>query len=202
MISLEEEQRLTVVQEDIFRGRAELQGAENLLEFQRREIASLEAQSGRLSEELVLLQRQIADAEAEKALLELRRREFSSSSLGEEEALEQKERQLEELAAAERVASLTLDDCRKRLFGLIGEISQAGNQQAAAAKRLDQLAERVQRSTNEEQSLKGLLVQAEEQCCRPSDKTACRAVAACRPDRIDSHGIGRGRGGKSFTGRH
>ncbi|MBP1727920.1 MAG: chromosome segregation ATPase [Deltaproteobacteria bacterium] len=159
---LEEEQRLTVVQEDIFRGRAELQGAENLLEFQRREIASLEAQSGRLSEEIVLLQRQIADAEAEKGLLELRRSEFSSSSLGEEEALAQQERQLEELAAAEKVASLTLDDSRKRLFGLIGEISQAGNQQAAAAKSLDQLAERVQRSTNEEQSLQGLLVQAEE----------------------------------------
>ena len=160
---LEEEQRLAVVQEEIYRGRAELQGVENLLEFQRREIASLEAQSGRLCEELVLVQRQIADAEAEKALLEVSRSEFTSGALGEQEALALKERQLEELAVAEKVVSLTLDESRKRLFGLLGEISQAGNQHAAAAKRLDQLAERVQRSSNEEQSLKRLLAQAEEQ---------------------------------------
>jgi len=159
---LDEEQRLAAAQEDIYRGRAELQGAETQLEFQRREIASLEAQSGRLNEELVLLQGQIAAAAAEKELLELRRSEFNTGSLGEREALEQMERQLEELTAAERVAALTLDESRKRLFGLLGEISQAGNQQTAAARRLEQLAERVQRSANEELSLKRLLVQAEE----------------------------------------
>jgi chromosome segregation protein len=159
---LEEEQRLATVQEGIFSGRADLQGKENRLEFQRREIASLEEQSDRLNRELVQIQEQIAAADGEKALLESQRSEFSSDSLGEQQALEGNERQLEELTAAERVASLTLEESRKRLFGLISEISQAGNQHAAAAKRLELLAERVQRSANEELSLKRLLVQAEE----------------------------------------
>lgn len=159
---LDEEQRLAAVQEDIFRGRAELQGAENRLEFQRREIASLEMQAGRLNEEIVRLQQQIGEAEVEKVQLELRSSEFTLNSLGEQEALERKEQQLAELTAAERVAAMTLEESRKRLFGLLSEISQAGNQQTAAARRLEQLSERVQRSASEAQSLQTLLLQAEE----------------------------------------
>src|SRR6185369_7417725 len=82
-------------------------------------------------------------------------------SLGEEDALNVKERQLEEHAASERVASLTLEDGRKRLFGLLGEISQAANQNAAATKRLELLSERILRSAGEEKSLKELLAKAE-----------------------------------------
>lgn len=159
---LEEEQRLAALQEDIFRGRGELQGVESRLEFQRREIASLEAQSCRLGEELVLIQRQIADAEAEKGLLEARLKEFSSDSQGEQETLAQKERQLDELTAAERVASLALDESRKKLFGLVSEISQASNQHASAAKRLEHIVERLLRISNEKQNLKQLLLQAKE----------------------------------------
>jgi chromosome segregation protein len=158
---LEEEQRLAVAQEEIFKGRADLQGAENRLEFQRKEIATLEAQTVRVASELALIQKQISDAEAEHSQLELKSRSFLIDSLGEEEVLAVKERQLEELTSAERVASLALEENRKRLFGLLGEISQATNQQTTASKRIDLLAERIQRSSSEEQSIKGLLAQAE-----------------------------------------
>lgn len=159
---VEEEERLTAAQEEIFKGRADLQGAENRLEFQKKEIANLETQGARLGSELALLQKQIAEAEAEQASLELKSRGYLVDSLGEEEVITVKERQLEELSAAERVAALTLEDSRKRLFGLMGEISQAANQQSAAAKRLELLAERIQRSGAEEQSLKTVLMQSEE----------------------------------------
>lgn len=158
---VEEEQRLVAAQEEIFKGRADLKGSENRLEFQKKEIATLEAQGARLGGELALIHKQIAEAEAEHASLELKSRGFLIDSLGEEEILNVKERQLEELTSAERVAALTLEDSRKRLFGLMGEISQASNQQATASKRLDLLAERIQRSGNEEQNLKALLIQAE-----------------------------------------
>ena len=157
----EEEQRLVAAQEEIFKGKAELQGAENRLEFQIKEIATLESQAVRLGGELALMQRQISDLEAEHASLELKSRGFLVDSLGEEEILTVKERQMEELTSAERVAALTLEDSRKRLFGLLGEISQASSQQTSASKRIDLLAERIQRSSNEEQSLKALLLQAE-----------------------------------------
>jgi len=158
---VEEEQRVVAAQEDLFKGKADLQGAENRLEFQKKEMASLESQSVRLAGELTLIQKQVSDLEAEHASLEIKSRGFLIDSLGEEEVLTVKERQLEELTSAERVAALTLEDNRKRLFGLLGEISQASNQQATASKRLDLLAERIQRSGNEEQNLKALMVQAE-----------------------------------------
>ncbi len=172
---VEDEQRLVVAQEEIFKGRADLQGAENRLEFQKREIATLEGQESRLSGELALLHKQIADAEAEHASLELKSRGFLIDSLGEGEVLASKERQLEELTSAERVATLTLEDSRKRLFALLGEISQASNQQATASKRLDLLAERIQRSGNEELNIKELLVQAEGRAAASSGKSAGRA---------------------------
>lgn len=158
---VEEEQRLALAQEDIFSGKAALQGAENRLEFQKKEMVTLESQTARIGSELALIQQQISAAETEHGQLELKGRGFLIDSLGEEEVLSVKERQLEELSAAERVAALTLEESRKRLFGLLGEISQASNQFATSAKRLDQLADRLQRSANEEQSLKELLVQAE-----------------------------------------
>lgn len=158
---VEEEQRLAAAQEEIFKGRADLQGAENRLEFQRKEVAALESQTGRLSAELALIQQQVSESETEHSLLEHKSREVLNDSLGEEEALNVKERQLEELTAAERVASLSLEEGRKRLFGLLGEISQASNQHSTAAKRLELLGERIQRSANEELSLKELLLKAE-----------------------------------------
>ncbi len=158
---VEEEQKLSAAQEEIFNGKADLQGVENRLEFQRKEISGLEAQQIRLSSELELVQRQIAETRAEGNLLEVRSREFMTDSLGEEDALNAKERQLEEFAAAERSASLALEEGRKRFFGLLGEISQASNQNSSATKRLELLAERIQRSASEEKGLKELLVRAE-----------------------------------------
>jgi chromosome segregation protein len=158
---MEEEQRLSTVQEEIFKARAELQGAENRLEFQKKEIAGLEARQIRLNSELEAVQTQISEALAEGGLLELRSRELATDSLGEEDALNVKERQLEEFATAERVASLTLEESRKRLFGILGEISQASNQNAAATKRLELLSERILRSASEEKSLKELLAKAQ-----------------------------------------
>ncbi|NJD90456.1 MAG: chromosome segregation protein SMC [Geobacter sp.] len=159
---LDGEKGLTAFQEEIFRSRGELQAAENRLEYQRKEVASLESQSAKAGEELLQLQKQIADADAEKALLELRGREYFTDSLGGQEALELKERQLDELAATERAAAASLEESRKRLFSLVGEITQAANQQSTATRRLEMLSERIARSASEEAGLKTSLLQAQE----------------------------------------
>lgn len=169
---LDEEKGLATFQEDIFRSRGELQAAENRLEYQRREFASLETQSARAGEELQQLQKQIADAEAEKALLELKDREYFTDSLGGQESLELKERQLDELAAIERASSASLEESRKRLFSLVGEITQAANQQSLATRRLETLSERIDRSASEESSLKASLLQAQERAALFVEKLA------------------------------
>lgn len=169
---LETEKQFTAVQEDIFKERGDLQATESRLEYQRREAASFEAQSGRLREELVLLQAQIAEAEGERRQLDQQLLEFTEGSAGGKEVLEGKEQELEVLAAAERGATLTLEESRKRFFSVMGEISQAANQYTLAGKRLDILAEKTQKSIQEERSLKGVLTQAEEKVTHFQQKGA------------------------------
>ena len=59
---LEEEKLLSLAQEDLYRGKGEIQAAENRLEFQRKELLDLDRQKERLSDELANLQRQLRDA--------------------------------------------------------------------------------------------------------------------------------------------
>lgn len=149
-----EEQQLTAVQEEIFKGKAELQGVENRIEYQRKESQGVERQLIRTREELAILQRQLEEAVAEQKSLELRGCEFQSESSGEEQALADRLAELDELTATERSAFAALEEARRKLFGLLAEISQVANQSLAAGKRFDALAERTARSRSEELAIR------------------------------------------------
>jgi len=159
---LAEEQRLTVIQEDLYKGKAELQGAENRIEFHKKEALGLERQLVRSREELTLLERQLAEAAAEQATLELRNREFLNESTGEEQVLEERVLALEELITAEKGVFAALEDSRRKLFALLSEINQVANQNVAAVKRLESLSERVERSRSEEMLVRERLEEARE----------------------------------------
>ena len=156
---LEEERLLSLAQEDLYRGKGEIQTAENRLEFQQKELLGLDRQKARLSDELANLQRQLRDASAELTSLEERRGLCIQELAGEEESLDAGEKRLEELGRAERELARRLEETRRELFAFVSELAQVNNQQVGAAKRLDVIAERLERDRREGVSLQEKLVE-------------------------------------------
>jgi len=146
---LETERQLASAQEEIFRWKSELQGGENKLEFQRRELANLERHGARFEEELQGLKEQLAASEREVASLQAQRTAFMEEHARESEALEHREALLEEMAASEAGVTRELDEARRSMFAAHSEGAQAGNQHAAAVKRLSSITERLQASQRE-----------------------------------------------------
>ena len=146
---LETERLLAAAQEEIFRWKGELQGGENRLEFQRRELANLERHDARFEEELQGLREQQADSERELVALLQQRCAYLEELAREAEALEHREALLEEMATGEAGVTRELDEARRAMFAALSEGAQAANQHAAAAKRLTGIGERLQASVRE-----------------------------------------------------
>jgi chromosome segregation protein len=157
---LEEEKGVTTAQEEIYRIKGEFQGCENRLEFQKKELLNLERHTARYTEELAVLERQVGEAREELNLLEVRRGEFLTEAVDEEQNLTVRERELEEMAAAERLLSRNLEEKRRELFALLAEIAKYNNQQSSAARRLEAMAERFERNRRERLTLREKLVEA------------------------------------------
>ncbi len=156
----EEEQELAQAQERLFQVRGAFQAAEARRELLGRELAAGGEQAVRLNEDLASLERQLVEAEAEQRLLEERRDTFGLEAAGEVDALAEQEAALRELAEEEKQTSLLLEEERRALFSLLAEISQYGNQQSGAVRRLEGLAERAERSRREGVTLAERLVEA------------------------------------------
>ena len=146
---LETERLLAAAQAEIFRWRGELQGGENRLEFQRRELANLERHDARFEEELQGLRDQLADSERELAALLQQRGAYIEELTREGESLENREALVEEMAASEAGVTRELDEARRALYAALSEGAQAANQHAAATKRLHLIGERLQASGRE-----------------------------------------------------
>ena len=146
---LETERQLTAAQEEIFLWKAELQGGENKLEFQRRELANLERHGARFEEELQGLRDQLAGSERELVTLLEQRGSFLEELSSEGESLEHREALLEEMAASEAGVSRELDEARRAMFAALSEGAQAANQHAASLKRLSSIGDRLQASARE-----------------------------------------------------
>ena len=158
---LETEKLLSAAQEEIFHWKGELQGGENRLEFQRRELANLERHDARFEEELQGLRDQLADSERELATL-LQQRASYLEELGREgESLEHREALLEEMATSEAGVTRELDEARRSLFASLSEGAQAANQHTAAGKRLAAIGERLQASGRERVLLAERLAEAQ-----------------------------------------
>jgi chromosome segregation protein len=148
---LENEKALSLAQEELYRIKGDMQGFENRLEFQRKEILNLEQQQGRLTDELASLERQLGEAAAELQILEERRGALGCELESAEEALLAGEQNLEEQTSAERDLSMRLDETRRGLFSLMSEIAQSNNQQLVATRRLAAIDERFERNHREKQ---------------------------------------------------
>lgn len=150
---LEEEKFLTASQEEIYRVRGEMQSAENRLEFHRKEYFNLERHRERLAEELSNLEKQKGEAEVELKALEERKGAFIAELGDEEQSLDAREKELEEMAAAEAMLTSRQEESRHELFSVLSQIAKFGNQEAAARKLLESMAERVDRNRTEEAHL-------------------------------------------------
>ena len=157
---VETERLLAAAQEDIFRWKAELQGGENRLEFQRRELANLERHGARFEEELQGLKDQLAASQRELETLSGQRGAFLEELSREGESLEDRESLLEEMAAVEAGVTRELDEARRATFAALSEAAQAANQHAAASKRLSTIGERLQASSRDRVLLGERLVEA------------------------------------------
>jgi len=157
---LETERQLAAAQEEIFRWKGELQGGENRLEFQRRELANMERHGERFEEERQGLRGQLAASQLELETLTGQRGAFLEELSREAESLENRESLLEELGAAEAGVSRELEEARRALFAALSEGAQAANQHAAAAKRLAAIGERLQASARDRVLLAERLVEA------------------------------------------
>ena len=155
---VEEEGSLAQAQEELYRGRGEVQAAEGRLEFRRKELSDIQRQKERLAGELVTIQRQLSEAEAEQKSLEERRDSLAKEMTGGEVSLANQEQRLAEMSDAEREISRQQDQTRGQLFALVSEISQFGNQQNAAAKRLETIRDRLERNRREKTLLQEKLV--------------------------------------------
>ena len=149
IVLLEEEQGVSAAQEEAFRLKSEFQGCENRLSFQKKELLNQERLIARFGEELAILERQHGEAEAEVAALQLRRDEFVTEAATGEEQLIVAESELGELAAVERLLTQRQEEKRRELFTLLAEIAKFNNQQSGAVKRLEAMAERLERNRRE-----------------------------------------------------
>lgn len=157
---LDTERQLSAAQEEIFHWKSELQGGENRLEFQRRELANLERHGLRFEEELKGLQEQLAASERELVALQEQREALAVELARESETLEHRTELLEEMAASEAGVTRELDEARRAMFAALSEGAQATNQHAAAVKRVASIAERMQASARERVLLGERLVEA------------------------------------------
>ena len=157
---VEDERALAAAQEEVFRLKGACREIANRIEFQRRELATLERNREKAVLETTDLDRQLVRSEEElKALLEMGGT-YTAEAAADDTLLQEKEQELAEMTRTEQELAAQVEERRRDLFGVLSHISHCSNQRAAAAKRLDVLAERSERTHREEQSLRGRLAEA------------------------------------------
>ncbi len=155
---LEREKSLADAQEGVFRIKGDIQRYESRVEFQRKELGGLERQQERLGTELTGLEGRLAAAGEELKRLIEQSGAFAVEAAGEEDSLLLREKELEDMAAAERELVTGLEEVKRELFSLLAEVAQFNNQRTAASRRLEALAERVERNHREGMLLNERLV--------------------------------------------
>jgi len=146
---LEAEKLLTSAQEDIYRIRSEFATAENGLEFQRKGLTGLEARLARLEAESGQLEQRLAECAEQRRLLELRRDSSSGEVADMGTDLERTEQELASHQQAEEELNRLLEGRRRELFAAMAESAQFKNHHENARKRLEGLAERLERHGRE-----------------------------------------------------
>jgi chromosome segregation protein len=150
---LEAEKLVASSQERMYALKSDAQAAGNRLEFQRKESVGLEQSRVRRAEELAALELQRDDAERELGRLELQKDGFVTDVAEAERTLAEQEEVLELLLRDEAETVRRVDESRRELFALLSRISQINNQKTSAVRRLEGIAERLERSRTESDQL-------------------------------------------------
>jgi chromosome segregation protein len=146
---LEVEKTLGTAQEEIFRVRGEIQGEENRLEFQKKELTNLDRHVFRFDSELSSHKLQLAEAEAELKSLQDNKDILGSELANEEQNLTFREKLLDEMNLVEKDLAGRLEAMRRDLFGILSEIANYDNKYLIASKRLEAMSERFDRNQRE-----------------------------------------------------
>ena len=157
---IERERGVAEAQEEIFSRKSAVQSSESRIEFQRKELAALERQEERLATELAALEGEVAASEEEQKRLLEQSGAFAVEAAGEEENLQTREKELEEIVDGERELASSLEEVRRELFSVLSEVTQLNNQRSTAARHLESLAERAERNRREGTLLQERLVES------------------------------------------
>lgn len=146
---VESEKRLSITQEEIFRVRSESTAAENGLEFQRKEFSALTARLARVEAEAGELGGRLAECTEQRGRLELLRDTAGTESVDLQAQLLQAEEELAGHQQGELEVNQHLETRRKELFAVLSESAQFKSRHENARKRLEALAERLERHGRE-----------------------------------------------------
>ena len=146
---LEAEKLMMTAQEEIFRVRSEFSTTGNGLEFQRKELAGLDARQARLTAESAELDKRLKECADQRQLLEVRRDTGSVDAADMQVELERFEEALGGHQRAEEELNRNLENRRRELFTALSESSQFKSRFENAQKRLLQVRERADRHARE-----------------------------------------------------
>ncbi len=141
-------------QERIFALSGEIQQLEARIEIAVRGIDNLDREKERLITEDAEVARRLLEADAEEAALRTAGQELESLLLREQRRLAEGETALEELTAAEDETGSRLEESRRALFALLGDLSRLGNLSLDAQRRLQGVEERTARNRREAVTLR------------------------------------------------
>ena len=175
---VEQEEALARSQEEIYRVKGDIQGAENLREYQKKEMMNLDRMADRFNDDLANQTQQLTDAESELGSLLEHKDGFIAELADEEQSLLENEGLLEELTRAEMAVSGQVEEHRRELFAILSEIAQFNNKYSSTAKRLDAMAERLERNQRESLMLGEKHAEANE---RVADlESACKKIVVTK----------------------
>jgi chromosome segregation protein len=156
---LEAEQEVTSSQERMYILRSDSQTSANRIEYQKRELANLEQSGQRRAEELVSLEQRKAEAEQELARLDHSKDAFVTDVAEADRTLAEQQEVLELLLRDEAETLRRIDEGRRELFAVLSHISQFNNQQTGMVRRVEGIAERLERSGTETTQLRNRLTE-------------------------------------------
>jgi chromosome segregation protein len=144
-----DEKQIEKMHEDIFQLKGQLSAVENKIDFQRRELSSLDRRVSKFDEDIQAVRRQIIESENEMNDLKADQQLLVSTMAIASLEFEAESCSLDEMIKTESATVLKLDELRRELFGTLSTISQLKNHCTNAVKRQESIADYFTRYNND-----------------------------------------------------
>lgn len=163
LVQAEIETDLGRKQEQVFHLTTSIQQLESRIDYEQKEMASLQRQQERLTAELQGLAQQLAETDREEGLLRSSESSVEADLTRQTQRLEEGESALEGLVVADEAVLKALEQDRQTLFMLKGELARLDNRREEVQRRQHRLAEQQARNQQELQEVLGQQVQLQQQ---------------------------------------